>query len=93
MLEKWTVIAQQISTESDPAKLVALVREANLLLHSVQAAPGAGRSMTQSLFQMATLRFDLQQAGNLHGGTQKDSVKYLFPGVLGKLPSFGQSAD
>jgi hypothetical protein len=37
MLEKWNVIAQQISTESDPAKLVALVREANLLLHSVQS--------------------------------------------------------
>jgi hypothetical protein len=39
MLEKWNVIAQQISTESDPAKLVALVREANLLLHSVQSRP------------------------------------------------------
>jgi hypothetical protein len=39
MLEKWTVIAQQISTESDPAKLVALVREANLLIHSGQSRP------------------------------------------------------
>jgi hypothetical protein len=39
MLEKWNVIAQQISKESDPAKLVALVREANLLLHSMQSRP------------------------------------------------------
>jgi hypothetical protein len=41
---------------------------------------------------MVTLRFDLKQAGNLHGGTQEDGVKPLFPRVLGKLPSFGQSA-
>jgi hypothetical protein len=39
MLEKWNVIARQISTESDPEKLVTLVREANLLLHAVKSRP------------------------------------------------------
>jgi hypothetical protein len=38
MLEKWSVIAQQISVESDSATLVALVREANLLLYSRPSA-------------------------------------------------------
>src|SRR5690242_21475389 len=42
---------------------------------------------------MVTLGFDLKQAGNLHCGTQEDGVKHLFPRVLGKLPSLGQSAD
>jgi hypothetical protein len=49
MLEKWNIIAQQISTESDPAKLVALVREANLLLHSVQRRPSRS-ALDDSIF-------------------------------------------
>jgi hypothetical protein len=39
MLEKWNVIARQISTETDSERLVTLVREANLLLHSAQNRP------------------------------------------------------
>ena len=38
-----------------------------------------------------TLGLDLQQAGNLHGGTQEDGVKHLLPTVLWKLPALGQS--
>src|SRR5271165_1737919 len=41
---------------------------------------------------MMTFGLDLKQAGNLHRGTQEDGVKHLFPRVLGKLPSLGQSA-
>ena len=33
-----------------------------------------------------------EEAGNLHRRTQEDGVKHLFPRVLGKLPSLGQSA-
>src|SRR5207245_1774840 len=40
---------------------------------------------------MVTLGLDLQQAGDLHGGTQEDGIQYFFPGVLRKLPSLGQS--
>ena len=41
---------------------------------------------------IVTLRLDLQQAGDLHGGAQKDTVKHLLPWVLWKLPALGQSA-
>src|SRR6202021_1658337 len=41
---------------------------------------------------MVALGLDLQQAGNLHRRPQEDGVKYLFPRVLGKLPSLRQSA-
>src|SRR5260370_8137020 len=41
---------------------------------------------------MVTFCLDLKQAGNLHSRTQEDSVKHLFPSVLRKLPSLGQSA-
>src|SRR5437762_11424524 len=41
---------------------------------------------------MVTFCLDLQQAGNLHRRTQEDGVKHLFPRVLWKLPSLGQSA-
>src|SRR5258708_12655885 len=41
---------------------------------------------------MVTLGLDLQQTGNLHRRSQEDCVKHFFPRVLGKLPSFGQSA-
>ena len=41
---------------------------------------------------MVTFCVDLQQAGNLHSCTQEDRVKHLFPRVLWKLPSLGQSA-
>src|SRR5256885_14483567 len=41
---------------------------------------------------MVTFCLHLQQAGNLHSRTQEDGVKHLFPGVLWKLPSLGQSA-
>src|SRR6266478_5860725 len=40
---------------------------------------------------MVTLGLDLKQAGNLHRRTQEDGVKHLFPRVLRKLPSLGQS--
>jgi len=40
---------------------------------------------------IATLGLDLQQTGNLHGGTQEDGVKHLLPPVLWKLPALGQS--
>src|SRR6266568_4490526 len=39
---------------------------------------------------LATLGLDLQQAGNLHGGTQEDGVKYFLPAVLWKLPALRQ---
>jgi hypothetical protein len=42
-------------------------------------------------YPMVTLGLDLKQAGNLHGGTQEDGVKYFVPRVLWKLPSLGQS--
>ncbi len=42
---------------------------------------------------VATLGLDLQQARYLHGGAEEDRVKHLFPGMLGKLPALGQSAD
>src|SRR6266487_780190 len=38
----------------------------------------------------ATLRLELKQAGNLHGGAQEDRVEHLLPGVLRKLPPLGQ---
>jgi hypothetical protein len=38
---------------------------------------------------IVTLCLDLKQAGNLHGGTQEDGVKYLLPRVLRKLPPLG----
>src|SRR5271169_501457 len=41
---------------------------------------------------MVTFCLHLQQAGNLHSRTQEDGVKHLFPRVLWKLPSLGQSA-
>src|SRR3989440_1125551 len=41
---------------------------------------------------MVTFCLDLKQAGNLHRRTQEDGVKHLFPRVLWKLPSLGQSA-
>jgi hypothetical protein len=41
---------------------------------------------------MATFCLDLKQAGNLHCRTPEDGVKHLFPRVLWKLPSLGQSA-
>src|SRR6266404_5557991 len=41
---------------------------------------------------MVTFCLDLKQAGNLHRRTQEDGVKHLFPSVLRKLPSLGQSA-
>src|SRR6266403_2196072 len=41
---------------------------------------------------MVTFCLHLKQAGNLHSRTQEDGVKHLFPRVLGKLPSLGQSA-
>src|SRR5260370_40187771 len=41
---------------------------------------------------MVTLGLNLKQAGNLHRRTQEDGGKHLFPRVLGKLPSLGQSA-
>jgi hypothetical protein len=47
MLEKWNVIARQISTETDSERLVTLVREADLLLHSAQNLRHVRRSITQ----------------------------------------------
>jgi hypothetical protein len=41
---------------------------------------------------MVTFGLDLQQAGNLHRRTQENGVQHLLSSVLGKLPSFGQSA-
>jgi ABC-type lipoprotein release transport system permease subunit len=41
---------------------------------------------------MVRLGLDLRQTGDLHRRSQKDCVKHFFPRVLGKLPSFGQSA-
>src|SRR5271157_1991422 len=52
----------------------------------------ADRSDALGQRPMMTLGLDLQQAGNLHCGTQEDGVKHLFPRVLRKLPSLGQSA-
>src|SRR5207245_11350376 len=51
----------------------------------------ADRSDALGQRPMVTLGLDLQQAGDLHGGTQEDGIKYFFPGVLRKLPSLGQS--
>jgi hypothetical protein len=34
MLEKWKVLAQQASTEQNPDRLVAIVKEINLLLNA-----------------------------------------------------------
>ncbi len=39
-----------------------------------------------------TFRFDAVHGGKLTSGTQKDGVKDLFPGVLWRLASVGQSA-
>src|SRR3984893_3260005 len=52
----------------------------------------ADRSDALGQRPMVTLGLDLQQAGNLHRRPQEDGVKHLFPRVLGKLPSLGQSA-
>jgi hypothetical protein len=52
----------------------------------------ADRSDAFGQRSMVTLSLDLQQAGNLHRRTQKDRVQHFFPGMLGKLPSLGQSA-
>src|ERR1700730_463461 len=52
----------------------------------------ADRSDALSQRPMVTLGLDLQQAGNLHRRPQEDGVNHLFPRVLGKLPSLGQSA-
>jgi hypothetical protein len=51
----------------------------------------ADRSDAFGQHSLATLGFDLKQAGNLHGGTQENGVKHLLPGVLWKLPALGQS--
>jgi hypothetical protein len=52
----------------------------------------ADRSDAFGQRSMVALGLDLQQAGNLHRRTQKDRVQHFFPGMLGKLPSLGQSA-
>src|SRR5258708_7296992 len=52
----------------------------------------ADRSDALGQRPMVTLGLDLQQTGNLHRRSQEDCVKHFFPRVLGKLPSFGQSA-
>src|SRR6202042_2693789 len=52
----------------------------------------ADRSDALGQRPMVTLGLDLQQAGNLHRRPQEDGVKYLFPRVLGKLPSLRQRA-
>src|SRR6266478_5764321 len=50
----------------------------------------ADRSDTFRQHSIATLGLDLEQARNLHGGTQEDRVEYLLPGVLRKLPPLRQ---
>src|SRR5260370_40227794 len=51
----------------------------------------ADRSDALGQRPLATLRLDLKQTGNLHGGAQQDGVKHLLPGVLWKLPALRQS--
>jgi hypothetical protein len=68
-------------------------RLGRLSLERIADGAVADRSVAFAQRSEATLSLHLQQTGNLHGGTEKDRVEHLLPGMLRKLPPLGAGSS